>query len=188
MAIFQNGLTVDGELILQGGGGNGLLQMNGSDITPWRYFSHCEDATTTTECNPLHSCQRLHIRTPIPLSTGAISYNPLILEVIGYHTYSGEHTSSWAALCDVRGSDGVFGSSMMWDHTAGTSYPSDPYIYASTNTYGGHKRLCFSVNKEGCCCTGYIWIRWRNYATYWDHYAWGKTAIGDSVASPRNAY
>jgi len=51
----------------------------------------------------------------------------------------------------------------------------EPLFYKSSNTYGGYKRLCISMQKIGCCCVGWSWIRWWGNSTatgLWDNYAW----------------
>jgi len=49
---------------------------------------------------------------------------------------------------------------------------SSPYVYESSTTYGGKKRLCFAVRKYTCCCTGYLWVRWWTNAGKRTDYSW----------------
>ena len=190
---------------LQGTSVSGNLQVNGyirrageEDVSPWWFASHCANATTTAECDPTYACGRLHVRTPLPADISSMGWNPIILEVVGYHSYSGERTSSWKALLNVNGSTNAwYGSQIMVDSTAAGNSPdpsitggnaADPYVYRSANTYGGKQRVCFAVNKIGCCCTGYIWVRWFNGSQWFNDYPWSTVGFGDSIGSPREAY
>ena len=172
---------------------NGLLTITGNtvtygntNITPWTQLSHCADATSTSICNPVYSCGRLHVRTP--LNAAALGWNPAILEVVGVHTYSGEVVEDWKAVINVNGYQGAptgwYGSQVFSDN--GTN--SQPYVYISNSTYGGAYRVCFSTNKIGCCCAGTIYVRWRNVSSYWNDYAWATGAYSDSQASPTKLF
>ena len=169
------------------------LQINGyqqegsqSDVTPWWYSSHCANADSTSECNPTYSCGWLHVRTPIRADTTMIGWQPVILHVVGFHSYSGERMSDWKALLNVNGStNGWYGSQIMNDRGNGSSGPAEPYVYRSANEYGGHQRVCFSIRKIGCCCTGWLWVRWYNRASFWNDHPWATKGMASQQA---NAY
>jgi hypothetical protein len=140
----------------------------GDGMTPWYRLYHCADATSTAICNPVFSCGWLHIRTPIPADagsgefsgspTGTVGWNPSVLEVMGFHTYSGEHTHNFRAIVNTRG-DGSNTFDVTIHSNVGSN--SNPSVYRSNSTYGGKRRVCIAVNKIGCCCVGWIWVRWR---------------------------
>jgi len=145
---------------------NGLLTVNGgmhrsgnSDMTEWFRIYHCVDATSTAICNPTYSCGWIHVRTPIPADVDGIGWNPIILEVKGFHTYSGESTHDFKALLNINGYNNAFFGSQIF---ANNGVSSDPYVYRSSSTYGGRQRICFSMRKIGCCCVGWFWVRWWN--------------------------
>lgn len=162
--------TVSGDLTV-----NGWAYKSGPDLTPWKQMSHCPAAT-------LSSQGRLHIRTPLPADNAAMGWNPIILEVVGYHSYSGEFVEDFKALLNTNGYDNSwYGSQIAVNDSLANS---QPYIYRSTNTYGSYKRVCFSVSQLYCCCTGNIWIRWWNGSTWFEDYAWASTSAYDSQSSP----
>ena len=142
-----------------------------SNVTEWVELSHCFG--TYPEPN------RLHVRTPLPAEIGSIGWNPIILEVVGYHSYSGEYTHDFKALCNVNGYDGAwYGSQIM----VNDGQNSAPFVYRSSNYYGGSRRVCYAVNKLTCCCQGRIWTRWWNASNYRADYAWGTAASNDNNA------
>ena len=159
MANLQT-TTVNGLLTI-----TGYVQQGGnSNLTGWVKLSHCYDPYS-----------RLHVRTPLPES--AISSTASILEVVGYHSYSGEKVHDFKALCYGSGTiESLIGTN--------NGYNTNPYVYLSTNTYGGTKRVCFSVDKITCCCTGYLWVRWWNNSSYFNDYAWATMGANDTQASP----
>lgn len=167
---------------LQGTTVNGLLTVTGqtvgtgnSNVAPWVQLSHCPTQYTVAN-------NRLHVRTPIP--GNALGWNPFILEVVGYHSYSGEVFEDFKAVINVNGSQGSpngwYGSQIFANNGTNTA----PYVYLSANTYGGEHRVCFSTNMITCCCTGNIWARWFNGAGYYNSFAWATASSNDSQASP----
>ena len=173
MAILQNS-TITGRLQITGK----LKQIN-SDVSNWQFLSHCADGTDT---DPVYAGGRLHVRTPIRADNTHLGWNPVIMEVRGYHTYSGDTTHNFMALLNSTGDSNNtwYGDQIRSD----SGYNSLPLVYQSTNTYGGYKRVCFSVTKVGCCCTGHIWIRfWNNTSTAPYDYAWATEGRGDSQGS-----
>ena len=165
-ALGGNSLAVSSGIVQTGGG-----------CTPWMRLYHCGDCPSTADCNPTYSGGYLHVRTPIPCeSYSAIRNNPLMLELMAFHTYSGEYTSDFKTVVNIDGSDNLEYNVRVNAGSYGLSY--DPYFYKSSNTYGGYKRLCFSTQKVGCCCVGWLWVRWWGNATaisLWNNYAWGQT-------------
>jgi hypothetical protein len=171
MAILHgNPSNVNGRLTV-----TGVIKQQGEDISPWHYMSHCANGTDTT---PNYAGGRLHVRTPIRADNSHIGWNPIIMEVRGYHTYSGEATHNFKAVLNTNGyNNDWYGSQIKAD----SGYNSLPLVYKSTNTYGGYHRVCFSVTKIGCCCTGHIWVRfWNNTVSAPYDYAWATEGRGDS--------
>jgi len=170
IALGGNPLNVTGGIFQQGGG-----------CTPWTRLYHCGDCPSTADCNPTYSGGYLHIRTPIPCeSYSSIRNVPFMFEIIAFHTYSGEYTSDFKFIINIDGSDNLESSGRVNAGSYGLSY--EPYFYKSSSTYGGYKRLCFSVQKIGCCCVGWIWMRWWGDSTatnLWNHYSWGQTGAGN---------
>jgi hypothetical protein len=163
--------TVNGVLTITG---NTVLTGN-SNISPWQQLSHCPTQYSVAN-------NRFHVRTPIPGS--GLSWNPWILEVHGYHSYSGEVVEDFKAVVNVNGSQGSpsgwYGSQIFSNNGTNTA----PYVYLSNSTYGGEHRVCFSVNMITCCCTGNIWVRWMNGASSWNSFAYATASSNDSLASP----
>jgi hypothetical protein len=170
MALGGNPLNVTGGIHQQGGG-----------CTPWTRLYHCGDCPSTADCNPTYSGGYLHIRTPIPCESYSTIRNvPLMFEIMAFHTYSGEYTSDFKFIINIDGSDNLESNGRVNAGSYGLSY--EPFFYKSSSTYGGYKRLCFSVQKIGCCCVGWIWMRWWGDAAVtnlWNHYSWGQTGAGN---------
>lgn len=174
MASLQS-TTVNGLLTVTGN----TVRSGNSNITPWTQLYHCADADSTAECNPTYSCGWLHVRTPIPADNVAMGWNPIILEVVGYHTYSGEYVEDFKALLNTNGyNNDWYGSQIK----VNDSYQTTPFVYRSTSTYGGYTRVCFAVQKIGCCCTGNLWVRWWNRSDLWQDYPWATTARNSNTA------
>lgn len=162
--------TINGDLTI-----NGHTYRSGGDITPWYQLSHCPAYTLT-------STARLHIRTPLPADNVSMGWNPIILEAVGYHSYSGEFVEDFKALLNTNGyNNGWFGSQIMVNDSLANS---QPYVYRSNNTYGGYTRVCLSVSQLYCCCTGNLWIRWWNGSGWFEDYPWATTSAYDSQSSP----
>lgn len=151
-----------------------------SDMSEWYKLYHCADAP---DASPAYSAGYLHVRTPIPTKIAdGMGWNPYILEVTGYHSYGGEYFHNFKAIVNTHGDNDVFyGSQVRIDRG---SSGSQPYVYESSSTYGGKKRLCFSVGKMGCCCVGFLWVRWWTNAGKRTDFAWATTG----GASRTNAY
>ena len=144
---------------------NQYYQGGNSDITGWIKLSHCYDPYS-----------RLHIRTPLPFA--AISAKSSTIEVIGYHTYSGEHVHDFKYTVDNN--SGTFSAQKISDN----GYESNPYVYLSTSQYNTQQRVCFAVDKVTCCCTGFLWVRWWNNASYYADYAWATMGANDTQKTP----
>jgi hypothetical protein len=144
-----------------------------TDSSGWYKLGHCVcDGSSISDClGTGHPW--LHVRTPWPINSSAgMGWNPYMLRVVGYHTYSGECFHDWTAIINTNGSteDGFYGSNIRIDRSL---TDSSPYVYASTNTYGGYKRMCFSMRKLTCCCTGFFWVNvMQNGVSYRDQHPW----------------
>jgi hypothetical protein len=157
MATLTN-LTVNGNLT----GADYVRDIN-SDISEWQKISHCIcDGSAYSDCLGT-GYPYLHVRTPWSAEDfGGMGWNPYMFEVVGYHTYSGEYWHDFRAIVNTTGdgNNSFYGSQVRVNRGNANS---SPVVYRSTNTYGGHRRLCFSVGKMSCCCTGYFWARaWTN--------------------------
>lgn len=156
------------------------IHQEGGGCTPWIRIWHCGDCPSTSDCNPTYSGGYLHLRTPLPCeSYSPIRNEPLMFEITAFHTYSGEYTTDVKAVVNIDGSDNLE-SNVRTNVSYGLSF--EPYFYKSSSTYGGYKRLCFSVQKVGCCCVGYLWIRWWGSSTatnLWNNHAWGTTGAAN---------
>ena len=159
--------TVNGDLNINGN----TYRTGGSNITPWQQLSHCvcPSSDGTSDCIG-NGRAYLHVRTPLPADNVVMGWNPIILEVVGYHTYSGENVHDFKALLNTNGYDNSWYGSQIKTNSSLTG--SNPYVYRSTNTYGGYTRVCFAVNKISCCCTGNLWVRWWNNTSYFTDYPW----------------
>lgn len=168
MASLQS-TTLSGNLT----GASYILDQN-TDMSEWYKISHCicpgDPAPAPSDCRGT-GLAYLHVRTPIPTKIAdGMGWNPYILEVVGYHTYSGECFHDFKAVVNTNGyNDGFYGSYVRVDKSLSTS---NPWVYESASTYGGKNRLCFAVRKVSCCCTGYIWIRWWTNAGKRTDYSW----------------
>jgi hypothetical protein len=152
----------------------------GSNQTPWYRLYHCADGTDTT---PAYAGGWLHIRTPYPATNAAsgIGWNPNIVEVVGFHTYSGEYTHDFKAIVNNSGySDNTWYGSQIKVNKGNDS--STPVVYQSSSQYGGYQRVCIAVQKNGCCCVGWIWIRFWNNSGYWNSYPWATVGRASSTA------
>lgn len=171
MATLQNSI-ISGRLTV-----TGQMRHNSTGISNWHVMSHCANGTDTT---PNYAGGRLHVRTPIRADNSHMGWNPIIMEVRGYHTYSGDTTHNFMALLNTNGyNNSFYGDQIRTD----SGHSSLPLVYKSTSTYGGYHRVCFSVTKIGCCCTGHIWIRFWNNPTAAYDYAWATAGRGDSQSS-----
>jgi hypothetical protein len=154
----------------------------GGNTSPWYRMYHCADATSTSICNPTYSCGWLHIRTPLPATqaAGGIGWNPNIVEVVGFHTYSGEVTHDFRAIVNNSGdaNDSWFGSQIR----SNQSNHSSAVVYQSSSAYGGFRRVCIALPKIGCCCVGWVWVRWWNNSGYRANFAWAVGANSSSAA------
>lgn len=176
MASLQN-LTVNGSITATSG-----VYRAGGNQTPWYRIQHCADATSTSICNPTYSCGWIHIRTPLPATNEAsgIGWNPNIIEVVGFHSYDGNYTHDFKALVNNSGyaDNAWFGNQIR----ANQSNHSTMVVYQSSSAYGGYKRVCIALPKVGCCCQGWLWVRWWNNSGYRANYPWGVTANSSSSA------
>jgi hypothetical protein len=144
---------------------SGVHYPAGELMTEWYNILHCTNDT-------LDSASWIHIRTPIPADALAgIGYQVYMMEVKGHHTYGGENAGQWQAIINTtaQGDGNSFTSVVRWNQ--GTY---SPFIYRSNNTYGGFRRMCFSMQKSGCCCLGWLWVRFNINNQYRDSFPWGK--------------
>ena len=179
-STFNQNTTINGNML----GSTAILDQQ-SDKTEWYQMNHCicpgDPAPAPSDCRGT-GLAYLHVRTPIPADASAgMGWNPYMLEVVGYHTYSGEKFHDFKAVVNTTG-DGnntFYGSYIRVNRgNAGSS----PYVYRSANTYGGVRRMCFAVGKVSCCCTGNLWIKiWTN-AGYRADYAWGSWHSNSNTA------
>lgn len=150
-----------------------------TDMSEWYKLSHCVcPGSGPSDCLG-NGLAYLHVRTPVPAdASGGMGWNPYVLEVTGYHTYSAECFHDFKAVVNTTG-DGNntwYGSQVRINRTGagGAMSPaSNPYVYRSATTYGGYSRMCFAVRKTSCCCTGYIWVRWWTNAGTRTSFSWG---------------
>lgn len=156
----------------------GSVHPLGNNQTSWYRLYHCADGSDT---NPAYAGGWLHIRTPYPATNeaGGIGWNPNIVEVVGFHTYSGEHTHDFKAIVNNSGygDNTWYGSQIKVND--GTS---SPFVYQSSVAYGSHKRVCIAVPKIGCCCVGWIWIRFWNNVGYRNAYPWATVGRANNTA------
>lgn len=120
---------------------------------------------------------RLHIRTPLGAEQSALGWNPSIIEVVGHHSYNGEHVHDFKAVVNVNGYDnGWYGSQIR----SNAGYQSNPFIYRSTNQYGGTQRVCIAIDKELGCQNGWVWVRWFNNSGWHNSFAWATAGSNDN--------
>lgn len=154
-----------------------------SDVTPWYRLYHCADGTDTS---PVWAGTWLHIRTPLPATNAASGsgWNPSIVEVMGFHTYSGDWTHDFKAIINSSGyADNTwYGSQIRCNAGNDTATENLPFVYRSINQYGGYERVCIAVKKVGCCCVGWIWIRWWNNTNWFENYAWATVGRATNAA------
>jgi hypothetical protein len=144
---------------------SGVHFPSGESMTEWYNIYHCTNDTQD-------SAGWIHIRTPIPADAAAgVGWVPYLLEVKGYHTYSGEYSGRWGAIVNTTGdgNNSWYGSQIKYNNS---NY--SPYVYRSSNTYGGYSRMCFSMSKNGCCCNGWLWVRVNINHQFRNSYPWGK--------------
>lgn len=165
---------------------SGAVLDSQSANSEWIKLSHCvcPAADGTSDCIG-NGRAFLHVRTPIPADAtiGNIGWNPYILEVVGYHTYSGERFHDFKAVVNTTGdgNNSWYGSQVRVNSGNGNS---QPFVYRSNSTYGGYRRLCFAVGKVSCCCTGYLWVKFWVQAGYRNHFPWA-TTTGDTNSTAR---
>jgi hypothetical protein len=152
----------------------------GEDFTPWYRLYHCADAENSTECGSLrYSCGWLHIRTPLPATAAAgLGWSPMMVEVKGFHTYSGETTHDFKAIVNSTGdgNDSWYGSQVR----VNIGSASTPFVYRSNGTYGGFRRTCIAVPKIGCCCVGWIWVRWGPNSGFRADFPWATVGVSNN--------
>jgi hypothetical protein len=156
---------------------SGLLQTNGV---------HFPSGESMTEWYPGYHCAAdpsnwMHIRTPIPADASAgVGWIPYMLEFKGYHTYSGEYAGRWGAIVNTTGdgNNSWYGSQIKYNMGNYT-----PYVYRSDNTYGGYRRMCFSVQKVSCCCNGWWWARVNMNHQFRASHPWGQTGTNSQTTA-----
>lgn len=149
----------------------------GSNVTPWYRIYHCADGTDT---NPVYAGGWLHIRTPLPATNAApgMGWNPSIVEVVGFHTYDGGYTHDFKTVINSSG----YSDNSWYSNTTVNVGNTTPYVYRSSGTYGSYQRVCIAVPKVGCCCVGWIWVRWWGNSGYRDNYAWATIGRANNTA------
>jgi hypothetical protein len=100
-----------------------------------------------------------------------------MVEVIGYHTYGGEYTHYFKTIVNSDENNSFQANVRV---NAGNSTPR---FYRSDSSYGGKTRVCFAMQKVGCCCNGWFWTRWRMNENFWNDYPYGITADGVSTTN-----
>jgi hypothetical protein len=157
--------------------GNSFILDNSTDMSEWYKLSHCIcPESGPSDCLGT-GLAYLHVRTPLPTkSADGMGWNPYILEVVGYHTYSAECFHDFKAIVNTNNDNNTFYGSQVRINRSGAgglmTPASNPYVYESATTYGGKNRLCFAVRKVSCCCTGYLWVRWWTNAGKRTDYSW----------------
>lgn len=150
-----------------------FMRDTASDISEWHKLSQCDchsGVDGRSDCLG-NGYGWLHIRTPWPADNSAISsWNPYMIEVMGYHTYSGEKFHDWKGVVNTDASNNFYAANVR-SNTGNDS----AYFYRSSNTYGGYRRLVIVVEKVGYCGTGYVWIRCRKNSGFRADYAWATT-------------
>lgn len=165
----------------------GIHQMGGG-CTPWMRLWHCADCPVN-DCSPTYSAPYLHVRTPISL---AGYYSPFMFEISSFHTYSGEYTLDSKTI--ISSQYNYILHSKTFVKNGNISNVNMPYFYISDLVYGASKRMCFSINKVGCCCVGWLWVRWwgdTSITSQFDSYAWatrGGTNFYNVQADPNSAF
>lgn len=150
------------------------------DYTPWYRISHCLNSDSSSICDPIWSCGYIHVRTPLPADyNSGVTWTPSMLEVIGFHTYSGEYTHYFKAIVNVSDTN-TFAANVRIN--LGNTDVA-PRVYRSDSQYGGKNRVCFAMRKYPCCCVGWFWVRWRKNASFFDDYPWGLTAYTDTATN-----
>lgn len=152
------------------------ISNNGQQYTPWIRHHHCADAESTSICNPTYSCGWMHVRTPLPADAN-VQNIPSMVEVIGYHTYSGEYIQYFKGIVNTDENDSFQANVRV---NCGNTTPR---FYRSDSTHGGKRRVCFAMPKVGCCCNGWFWVRWRMNESFWNDYPWGIAAGANSTTN-----
>ena len=178
MATFNVDTKITGDLT------NSTAIIDGqSDSTEWYQLSHCvcPSSDGTSDCIG-NGRAYLHVRTPYPADNAAgIGWNPYLLEVVGYHSYSGERWHDFKAIVNNNGYDNTFYGSQIRVNTGNSN--SNPYVYRSSATYGGYTRMCFAIGKISCCCTGNLWVRMWNMGGFRTSYAWATETADTNTAT-----
>ena len=157
--------------------GTSYILDNSTDISEWYKLSHCIcPGSGPSDCLGT-GLAYLHVRTPLPTTIAeGMGWNPYMLEVVGYHTYSAECFHDFRAIVNTNGYDDTWYGNQVRINRSGAgglmTPASSPYVYRSASTYGGKTRLCFAVRKYSCCCTGYLWVRWWTNAGKRADYSW----------------
>lgn len=165
--------------------GSSYVIDNSLEKSEWVKLSHCIcNDTEISDCKGT-GLPWLHVRTPLGTDNAdGVGWNPYIIEVVGYHTYSAEcfhdfkavvNTNGYSQTRDPVNGNAFYGSQVRVNNT-GTGplqSASSPYIYESNETYGGTNRLCFAVRKVSCCCTGILWVRFWKNGQMSRTYTWG---------------
>jgi hypothetical protein len=178
MATLQT-TTINGDLT----GSTAILDQQ-SDMSEWYRLNHCicpaDPAPAPSDCRGT-GLAFLHVRTPIPAENNrGLGWNPYMIEVVGYHTYSGERFHDFAAIVNNNGYNNDFYGSQIKINRGNAA--SSPFVYRSASTYGGSRRLCFAVGKVSCCCTGYLWVRWNLLAGFRTDHPWGTFHASSNTA------
>lgn len=138
----------------------GHTNLSSSDVTGWHKIEF-------TGGNNKY----MHVRTPLRADSTHLGWNPCILQVTGHVGNSGQIRHDFKGLVNTNGytQDDWSGSQIPVDVGTG----SEPFIYQSSNTYGGNKRVCFSVRQDVPNESGFLYIRWFNNWSAINDYPWG---------------
>jgi hypothetical protein len=161
------------------------VYVSGSGMTPWKTIFMCPGGEGNNQA-------WIHIRTPLPATNASSGsgWNPSIVEVKGYHSYSASYGYDFQAVINSAGdgSNAWYGSQIRINrgNTGGTQNPSGtlPVIYKSTSPYNSYERVCIALPRTTCCCNGWSWVRWWNNTGILDTVAWA--TVGST--SSANAY
>jgi len=136
------------------------LQVSGNvAVSGWVAADHAPSEYlqeyTNDHCTTPDGASFMHIRTSINADS---IWEPKYIEVKGFHTYGGEWVHDFKAVVNTwdggGGTPGSFGYVIKANNGNST-----PVFYRTNGTFNGARRVAFSVQKQGCCCVGRIWVK-----------------------------
>lgn len=180
-------------------GGNPLtvnsgIYHTGGGASSWVRHLHCGNARPEHDRseNNLYPYAGgyLHFRTPLPAEGSLIRGQTFQFEIVGFHTYGGSYMYDTKDILHVDGND-VFQVNYGSGAELTTYGVPTRHFYVSHNTYGSYKRICVAIQKHGCCCVGWDWMRVRGSASLngaWQNYGWGSTGGWEQTNDPANPF